>query len=190
MNNKCRYHSRQRPSNFSFKIISFMHDNPLLPFLVDAQKVLTEIGIKPGQKVLEVGCGPGFFTIPAAEIVGNDGVVYAVDVQPLAIEKIKAKMVRHNVTNVQPMLTNAAETGLSDHSVDLAFVFNLPVIFGGRERLLAEMYRILKPGGRLVYKRTGVASARQMVEAIAKEGFDYAETKKRNFIFTKAKYVH
>ena len=63
-----------------------MHDNPLLPIFRNPHKLLKAAELKPGQKVLEVGCGPGFFTIPAAKLVGKEGFIYAVDVHPLAIK--------------------------------------------------------------------------------------------------------
>ena len=71
-----------------FKIISFVHD-ALYEIFVNPYKLLNAAGLKPGQKVLEVGCGPGFFTIPAAKIVGAEGVVYALDVNPFAVEAVK-----------------------------------------------------------------------------------------------------
>ena len=79
-------------SNLSFRIIELMHDNRLLPYFKDPYKLLRAAGLEQGQKVLEVGCGPGYFTIPAAEIVGDDGVVCAVDVHPRAIERVKEKI--------------------------------------------------------------------------------------------------
>ena len=73
------------------RVISLMHHNPLLPYFRNPQRLLKAAGLKQGQKVLEVGCGPGFFTIHAAKIVGKEGFVYAVDVHPLAIERAKNK---------------------------------------------------------------------------------------------------
>ena len=64
-------------SNFVFSIITLLHDNPILPFLINPFRLLKTAGLKPGQKVLKVGCGPGFFTIPAAEILGDEGILYA-----------------------------------------------------------------------------------------------------------------
>jgi len=65
-------------SHFSFRIIELMHDNRLLPYFRDPYKLLRAAGLEQGQQVLEVGCGPGYFTIPAAEMVGDEGEVYAV----------------------------------------------------------------------------------------------------------------
>jgi len=72
-------------------MISFMHDNPLPPIFRNPYKLLEAAGLKPGQRVLEVRCGSGFFTIPVAKIVGNEGFVHAVDVHPRAIESPKLR---------------------------------------------------------------------------------------------------
>jgi len=112
-------------SNFSFRILALIHDNPLRSFFCNPYKLLKTAGLKSGQKVLEVGCGPGFFTIHAAKIVGKEGFVYAVDVHPLAIERVKEKIEKEGIKNVKPFLANAADTGLPDKNIDLAFIFGL-----------------------------------------------------------------
>jgi len=134
-------------SNFAFRIISVMHDNPLLPIFRNPDKLLKAAGLKQGQKVLEVGCGPGFFTLPAAKIVGEEGFVYAVDVHPLAIERVKEKIMKEEIKHVTPLLANASDSGLPDRSIDLAFLFGLQYIAGGLGNVISELHRILKPGG-------------------------------------------
>jgi ubiquinone/menaquinone biosynthesis C-methylase UbiE len=172
-------------SSFAFGIISFMHDNPLLPYLIDAPRLLKDAGLKPGDKVLEVGCGPGFFTIPAAEIVGDNGVLYAVDVHPRAIERVRKKIEEKGISNVRPLLTNASETGLADGSIDVAFMFGLPYIVGGQVKVLAEMHRTLKPGGILSYKKTR-GSEKGLIEDMKKGGMIYFGKKGRILLFKKA----
>ena len=178
----CR--SNRSPSNFAFMIISLMHDNPLLPIFKDPYKLLKAAGLKPGQKVLEVGCGPGFFTIPAAEIVGNEGVVYAVDVHPRAIEKVQKKIQSKGVKNVRLMLTNASNIGLPDRIIDLAFMFGLPYIVGGQENVISEIFRILNPGGVLSVKKSR-GSEKKLIHEVEKGGFIYSGRQGRIFLFTK-----
>ena len=187
MKNKKRFcRSDPHMSNFSFRIISLMHDNPLLPIFRNPQRLLKAAGLKPGQKVLEVGCGPGFFTIPAAKIVENEGVVYAVDVHPLAIERVKEKIEREWIRNITPILANASDTELPDRSIDLAFIFGLRYIAGGLENVIAEIHRILKPGGVLSFEKTR-GSEKKLIEEVERGGFIYSGRQARIFLFTKAK---
>ncbi|MBN1691153.1 MAG: class I SAM-dependent methyltransferase [Dehalococcoidia bacterium] len=169
-------------SRLSFWMISLMHDNPLLPRLKDPYRLLEAAGLIQGQKVMEVGCGPGFFTIPAAKIVGDAGIVYATDVNPLAIARVEQKIRSQGIRNVKPMLINAASSGLPDSSIDLCFVFGLRYISGGLSRVLSEMHRILKPGGLLSFEKT-TGSAAGLIEDVERAGFVSNERKGRIFIF-------
>ena len=171
-------------SNFSFRMISLMHDNPLLPIFRNPYKLLRAAGLKPRQKVLEVGCGPGFFTIPAAKIVGEEGVVYAVDVHPLAIERVKEKIEREGIKNITPILTNASDTGLPDQSIDIAFIFGLRYIAGGLGNVIAEIHRILKLGGVLSFEKTN-GSEKKLIEEVERGGFIYSGREGRLFLFTR-----
>jgi ubiquinone/menaquinone biosynthesis C-methylase UbiE len=178
---RCRFNQSSR---IAFMIISLMHDNPLLPILKNPYKILRAAGLKPGQKVVEVGCGPGFFTIPAANIVGNEGVVYAVDVNPRAIERVQKKTQSKGIKNVRTMLTNASDTGLPEQSIDLAFMFGLPYIIGGQKNVIREIHRILKPGGILSYKKTRGAE-KKLIEDLRKQGLIYSGKQRRIYFFTK-----
>jgi ubiquinone/menaquinone biosynthesis C-methylase UbiE len=129
-----------------FKMMSLVHET-LYGLFRDPYKALKAAGLEPDQKVLEVGCGPGFFTIPAARIVGEEGSVYALDVSPLAVERVRQKIEREGATNVKTILADAAQTGLPDQSFDLAFVFGFAHSIGGMENILIELHRLLKPEG-------------------------------------------
>lgn len=161
-----------------------MHDNPLLLIFRNPYKILKRAGLKSGQNVLEVGCGPGFFTIPAANIVGKEGMVYAIDTHTLAVERVKNKIKRAGIKNVKPILENASETGLPDQSIDLAFLFGLPYIAGGLDNVLTEVYRIFKPGGMLAFQKSRGSKEKLIVE-VENKRLNYFERRGRIFLFKK-----
>jgi ubiquinone/menaquinone biosynthesis C-methylase UbiE len=115
----------------------------------DPYEPLRAAGLRPGQRVLEVGCGPGFFTVPAAAIVGKEGGVTSLDVSPTAVAHVQQKVDEAGATNVEVLLANAADTGLPEETFDLVFVFGLGHVVGDLEDVWAELHRLLKPGGTL-----------------------------------------
>jgi SAM-dependent methyltransferase len=171
-------------SSLAFWMISLVHDNPLLPLLKNPYRLLEIAGLKPGQKVVEVGCGPGFFTIPAAKMVGTYGIVYAVDINPRAVKRVEEKMRKYGINNIRPILGNAANSGLHDSSIDLTFIFGLRYIAGGLDNLVLELYRILKAGGILSFEKTA-GSDEKLIEEVEKAGFTKADKRNRIFIFAK-----
>jgi len=135
-------------NRISFKMMSFVHET-LYGLFRDPYKALNAAGLEPGQKVLEVGCGPGFFTIIAARIVGKGGSVLALDVNPFAVEHVRQKIAAAGMTNVKIMLADATRTDLPDQSFDLIFLFGLARPIGDRDIMCIELHRLLRPEGML-----------------------------------------
>ena len=131
-----------------FRMMAVVHET-LYGLFKDPYEPLRSAGLKPGQRVLEVGCGPGFFTVPAAEIAGHAGEVISIDVSPTAVAHVRQKVQEAGTTNVEVLLTNAADTGLPEESFDLVFVFGLGHVVGDLEAVWAELYRLLRPRGTL-----------------------------------------
>jgi len=115
---------------------------------VNPERILREIGLQKGQAMLDYGCGVGVFTIPAAQIVGDGGVVYALDIHPLCIKTIEKEIGKRGVANVKTILSDR-ETGLPDESVDVVFLYDVLQFITDRGRLMEEFHRVLKPDGRL-----------------------------------------
>jgi len=152
----------------SFGMIRFIHET-LYGLFRDPVKALSAAGLGPGQQALEIGCGPGFFTIPAAEIVGGGGRVVALDVNPLAVEHVQKKIEREGVTNARTVLADAARTNLADQSFDLVFVFGLAHARGGVDKIWPELHRVLKSQGILAVEgRLGPPES--LFEAVRREG--------------------
>jgi ubiquinone/menaquinone biosynthesis C-methylase UbiE len=129
-----------------FGIIRFVHET-LYELFVNPYSRLIQAQVKRGQQVLEVGCGPGFFTIPAGKIVGQTGYVYALDINSAAAEHVRRKIQEEGLTNVEVKLADASETGLPEESVDVAFLFAVIHSIQNVNKVLTEMHRVLKTNG-------------------------------------------
>jgi len=111
-------------------------------------KILQGAGVHPGQAVLELGCGTGFFTLTAAQLIGDQGSLVAMDVLPASVEGVSGKVRAANLKNVRVVKGDALNTKLDGESLDAVLLFGvLPAPMLPLERLLPEMHRILKPGG-------------------------------------------
>ena len=108
-------------------------------------------GAKRGDVILDYGCGIGFNMIPAAEIVGEEGMVYALDIHPLAIRAVEKKIRKKGLKNVKTIISDL-DTGLPDESVDIVLLYNVLPMIKNRSALIKELYRVLKPGGVLSVK--------------------------------------
>ena len=135
---------------FLAPVVAAVMDHPVRRRLNDPVKTLGAAGLQAGQSVLEVGCGTGFFTIPAARLVRDVGLVHSIDVYPPAIEHVAQKVQEAGLTNVKLTLADALATGLPDSSFDLVLLLGvIPSPTLPLDRLLPEMYRLLKPDGEL-----------------------------------------
>ena len=109
---------------------------------------LEEAGLERDQAVLDYGCGIGSYTLPAAQIVGDGGVVYALDIHPLAVATVARRVGEANLTNVETIQSDR-DTGLSDESVDAVLLYDVLHSIPDKGALLRELHRVLKPGGSL-----------------------------------------
>jgi ubiquinone/menaquinone biosynthesis C-methylase UbiE len=118
--------------------------------LMNPEKTLQGADLKSGQMVLEVGCGTGFFTIPAAKLIGNEGYLVAMDLSSGYIEKVSKKVHKSDLKNVRVVKRDALDTGLEPASMDKVLLFGvIPFPLLPLNRLLPEMHRVLKPEGTL-----------------------------------------
>jgi len=130
--------------------MSVVMESPLRRKLNDPVRTLKGAGIQSGQQVLEVGCGTGYFTISAAKLVGDEGLIHAIDIYPPSIECVAKKVEDAHVTNVKVTNADAMDNGLPGNSFDLVLLFGvLPAPVLTLDRLLLEMHRVLKQGGGL-----------------------------------------
>ena len=111
-------------------------------------KILEGAGIEPGMKVLEVGCGTGFFSVPAGRMLEGQGSLIAMDILPASVEAVSKKVQEAGLRNVDVLHGSAMDTKLENESLDEILIFGvIPAPVLPLEKLLPEMHRILKPGG-------------------------------------------
>jgi ubiquinone/menaquinone biosynthesis C-methylase UbiE len=112
--------------------------------------ILKEVGIKQGFHVLDYGCGPGSYIIPLAELVGKSGKIHALDIHPLAIQKVQDIASRKQLANVETILSDC-KTGLPDNSLDVVLLYDIFHDLSDPNGVLEELRRVLKANGVLSF---------------------------------------
>ena len=113
------------------------------------EDILAEIGLRPGMTFMDIGCGQGFFTIPAARIVGDSGKIYASDISQTNINKLREKVTSAGLTNVILETVKAEELKLCYACADIIFFGIVLHDFENPLKVLANAHYMLKPKGRL-----------------------------------------
>ncbi len=113
----------------------------------DCETLLRELDIKPGQTICDLGCGNGFYTLQMAKLAGEDGKVYAVDIQPEMLHLLSERAKEEEITNIEPVLGTQIDPKLPEGSVDLILLVDVYHEFSHPHQMLQAMRKALKPGG-------------------------------------------
>ncbi len=143
-----RWSSRRRSLPCPTLLAGFL-ENRWTERLIGTQTTLDRLGLQPGQRVLEVGQGPGRLLIPTARRVLPDGEVFGLDIQPGMVARLKARAQRERITNLRAVVGDAARPNFPPESFDLIFLCTVLGEIPDREAALRECHAALKPGGRL-----------------------------------------
>lgn len=146
----------------------------------DPKKILTEIGLVPGMTFADLGCGDGYFALPAAWIVGPKGKVIAVDIDEGAIGRLRQQAAKEGLSQLSAEVQEAEETIACERCADFVF-FGIDLHdFADPARVIRNAKRMLRPSGLLVdldwkdqpmtfgpplEKRFSIAKARQLIES-------------------------
>ena len=99
---------------------------------------------------MDLGCGAGFFTIPAAEIVGEKGKVYALDINPEAIRRLNARASEAGLKNIISVTGRAEDASVCEECADIVFLGIVLHDFGEPFTVLMNSRRMLRKTGCLV----------------------------------------
>jgi len=102
-----------------------------------------------GERVIDLGCGAGLDTLIAARMVGPTGTVLAIDMTPEMMEKAKRSAATMGLSNVDFHLGYIEETGSPDGGTDVVISNGVINLVPDKRSVFGEIYRVLKPGGRI-----------------------------------------
>lgn len=124
-------------------------DNPKRREMLPISRIMEHIGLQAKDTFGDIGCGIGYFSIPAAKIVGDEGTVYALDVSEVMIEELDKKIEENKLVNIRTIISDEYDFKLSDNSVSHAFICTVLHEIEDRVKFIHETKRILSDGGKI-----------------------------------------
>ena len=116
----------------------------------NTQRALEELHLRPGMVVGDIGAGTGYFSLKIAKRVAPTGKVYANDIQPQMINKLRANAEAAGITNVVPVLGTESNPNLPFAQLDLIIMVDVYHELSRPQRMLQQMHAALNPNGQLV----------------------------------------
>ncbi len=158
------------------------------PLLQPIGETLRSFGLREGETVLELGPGPGYFSIEASRLVGPQGRVVCVDVQPEMARILQRRLDEADAGDADPVVADATRLPLGDRTVDRAFLVTVLGEIGDRPSALRELRRVLRPGGELAIMET-LTDPDYQLEASPRDlcvacGFEVAGVRHRRLGYT------
>ena len=116
------------------------------------EQIIDRSGIKRNMRVMEIGCGPGTYTLAVARAVGPEGEVHAIDTQPAMVEMLNAALRQEqnkDITNVQTAVASPYRLPFEDGYFDAVYMIAALAEISSRQHALREIHRALKENGTL-----------------------------------------
>lgn len=152
------------------------------------QLVLDALEIKPGQTIADLGAGSGYYSFRIAPLVGERGVVLAIDVEPRMLRIVSERARREGVKNITTVLGTPSDPNLEPNSVDLLFMVDVYHELAFPFEVMTKVREALKPGGRValieyraedpkvMIKPVHKMSERQIIRELTAAGFRHQKT--------------
>ena len=154
--------------------LCFTFDNPLRRLIQDPDVILRGL-VQPGQTALDIGCGMGYFSLPLARLVGQDGRVICIDMQARMLEAVRRKADKAKLdSRMQFQKCTESSLGLTT-TADFALAFWMVHEVGSQGKFLREIMESLNPGGTLLIAEPKLHVTREdfkkTVSTALQEGF-------------------
>lgn len=125
-------------------------DNPRRRKILPPYETLLKVGLKEGNIMADIGCGIGYFSIPASKIVGENGKVYALDISDQMINEINLKINENKISNIIPIITLENDLKVDDGIIDFAFVCTVLHEANDIDKFISQIFKKIIPGGKIV----------------------------------------
>jgi len=117
--------------------------------LLPTEQTLINLGLHEGDIMADIGCGIGYFSIPASKIVGDSGKIFAMDILQEMLQDVEIKVKENNISNIETVLTEENDLKLEDGKITIAFISNVLHEANEKESFLNDIRSILSPKGRI-----------------------------------------
>ena len=159
--------------------LCFTFDNPLRKLLHDPEAIFKPY-VKPGQSVIDVGAGMGYFSIPLARLVGYSGHVTAIDIQPKMLSALERRAKKYGVSDRISTHLASRKSLSFDQKADFILAFWMAHEVPDQKRFFGEIYNLLKPGGLFLIVEPKIHVSKknfsQTLEMLKSIGFSIKET--------------
>ncbi len=145
MNNEANIKKDVAMPNIAFRMMSWIFN--FMDLFKPVDKNIDVFNIIEGSTIMDYGCGPGRHIKRAADQVGSNGLVYAVDIHELAISSVRVIIDKHHLKNVITILSDGSKIDLDDDSLDLIYALDMFHMVKNPGILLKELNRLSKKTG-------------------------------------------
>lgn len=150
-------------------------DNPFRRKIQPPYETAVRHGIREGMRVLEIGPGNGTYTIAAANRVGPNGAVVAIDIEPKMIDRVQKRIEAEGIKNTHARVADVYDLPFEDASFDLSYMITVINEIPDIPRALVEIWRVLRPGGSLVFSELlldpDYPLAKKLIQKVENAGF-------------------
>jgi ubiquinone/menaquinone biosynthesis C-methylase UbiE len=165
--------------------VGYLLSNPIRKWFQNPDQIIGPY-IKEGMTVLDVGCAMGFFSLPAARIVGPNGKVICIDIQNEMIQKLEKRAVKKGLINrIETRLSNQNSLNIDDLAEKIDFAFAIFVVHetSDMSAFFSQIYQSLKPGHKFLVLEPGfhvsAESFDQSISIAQANGFTVSDKLKR-----------
>ena len=145
--------------------LAYTWDNKIRKLFHNTDVILKPY-LKVGATTLDVGCGMGYFSIHMAKYIGDEGKVISVDIQEKMLKILKERSEKSGVYNrIEPILSSGNLSNVTDE-IDFALNFWMLHEVDSQERMVKEIYNLLKPGGKYLIAEPKIHTNKKYFDSI------------------------